>query len=139
KFDCGGYSFLKLGGSFAVGRQRFIGSERLENEFRKVTRLEFAAGEDENKVLCRPDINALTAPSDGFEHAGIVLAFDPPRVAVVIAVCRARNVSASGGVNPCLGQYLAPAPASALEKKLPQPGHVAGVHLQVAPTVSIPA
>src|ERR1043166_5316020 len=44
-----------------------------------------------------------------------------------------------GGVNPGLGQDLALAPASALEKKLPQPGHVARVHLEVAPTVSIPS
>src|SRR5204863_6990846 len=83
KFDCGSYSFLKLGGSFAVGRQRFIGSERLEDEFREVTRLEFTASEDENEVLCRPNVNALTAASNGFEHPGIVLAFHPPRVAVM--------------------------------------------------------
>src|SRR5439155_1069800 len=47
--------------------------------------------------------------------------------------------AAIGGLNPRLGQDLALAPTSALEKKLPQLGHVAWVYLKVAPTVSIPA
>ena len=60
---------MKLRSSFGVSRKRFVRLKGFENEFSEITRFELTAGEDENEILCRPDVDALSAAPHGFEHA----------------------------------------------------------------------
>ena len=102
----------------------------------EVARLEAAAGVHEHEFFVGPDGDALATAAHGFEQAGKLVAH-PPVVTVAILAAGALDVRASGGTKPVFGNDLAVRPASALEEKMAEPGHIARVQLEIAPAVVV--
>ena len=119
-------------GQRLVGLFGLEGVQGFQDERGEVARLESAAGVHEHEFLVRPDGDALAAAAHGFEQAGKFSAH-PPVVAVAVLAAGALDVRAGGDAKPVFGNNLAVGPASALEEKLAEPGHVARVQLEIAP------
>src|SRR5262245_52608559 len=89
-------SFAQFPCGLEVRRQGTVGAKCLENELRQISGLEFATGEDQDKIFGGPDVDALTTAANGFEHARIIIAFDPPGVSIMILVDGLPDMACSG-------------------------------------------